>query len=41
MYMLLAYFFEPNQMETFREFNEVIFRVQMDKLMKDKGEYIM
>ena len=41
IYMYQAYFFQPNPMETFTEFHELILRAQVYKLTKDKREYIM
>ena len=40
-YMLLSKFFEPNPIETFSEFQEMISMEQVDMLIKDKDVFIM
>ena len=39
--MFIAQFFDTNPIETFSNFHEVIFMVQVDMLTKDKEGYIM
>ena len=41
MHMFIAQFFKKNPLEAFSTFQEDLIMVQVDKLTKDKEEYIM